>query len=84
MFTPHRTPAQPPRSRISRREFLRYSHDHTSSLATVEAKWNLPALTFRDANATTVMDFLDLTQASFQQPPAITAPPAPTSAATST
>ena len=35
-------------------------HDHTSVLATIEAKWNLPALTDRDANAHTVMDFLDL------------------------
>jgi len=26
-------------------------HDHTSFLATVEAKWNLPVLTYRDANA---------------------------------
>ena len=26
-------------------------HDHTSVLATIEAKWNLPALTLRDANA---------------------------------
>ncbi|HEX5193783.1 MAG TPA: alkaline phosphatase family protein [Solirubrobacteraceae bacterium] len=35
-------------------------HDHTSVLATIEAKWNLPALTDRDANAATIMDFLDL------------------------
>ena len=35
-------------------------HDHTSVLATIEAKWNLPALTNRDANANTVMDFLGL------------------------
>jgi phospholipase C len=35
-------------------------HDHTSVLATIEAKWNLPALTARDANAPTVMDFLSL------------------------
>ena len=35
-------------------------HDHTSVLATIEAKWNLPALTYRDANAKTVADFLDL------------------------
>ncbi len=32
--------------------------DHTSILATIERKWNLPALTRRDANAETVMDFL--------------------------
>jgi phospholipase C len=35
-------------------------HDHTSVLATIEAKWNLPALTARDANANDIMDFLDL------------------------
>ena len=35
-------------------------HDHTSILATVERKWNLPALTYRDANANDVTDFLDL------------------------
>jgi len=34
-------------------------YDHTSILATIEHKWNLPALTNRDANAATVMDFLD-------------------------
>ena len=34
-------------------------HDHTSVLATIEHKWNLPSLTVRDANATTMMDFLD-------------------------
>jgi phospholipase C len=45
-------------------------HDHTSVLATIEAKWNLPALTYRDANAATVMDFLDLSS-----PPALLTPP---------
>jgi len=49
-------------------------HDHTSVLATIEAKWNLPALTFRDANATTLEDFLDTSEASFLEPPAIDAP----------
>ena len=34
-------------------------YDHTSILATVERKWNLPALTYRDANANDLMDFLD-------------------------
>jgi phospholipase C len=38
--------------------------DHTSVLATIETKWNLPALTRRDANADTVMDFLDLGNAA--------------------
>lgn len=51
-------------------------HDHTSVLATIEAKWNLPALTFRDANAATLMDFLVPASAgpSFPEPPALAAP----------
>jgi phospholipase C len=49
-------------------------HDHTSVLATIEAKWNLPALTSRDANAVTVMDFLDVSQAALLTPPSIQAP----------
>ncbi|MGO9489839.1 MAG: alkaline phosphatase family protein [Solirubrobacteraceae bacterium] len=56
-------------------------HDHTSVLATIEAKWNLPALSYRDANARTVADFLDLGQASFPEPPStIVEPPVPTEA----
>ena len=35
-------------------------YDHTSVLAMMERKWNLPALTFRDANANDLMGFLDL------------------------
>ncbi len=35
-------------------------YDHTSVLAFVERKWNLPALTLRDANANDLTDFLDL------------------------
>jgi phospholipase C len=45
-------------------------HDHTSVLATIEHKWNLPPLTYRDANANTMMDFLDL-----KHPPALLKPP---------
>jgi phospholipase C len=52
-------------------------HDHTSVLATIEEKWNLPALTRRDANAKTVMDFLDLGDAALLNPPVIDAPPKP-------
>ena len=44
-------------------------YDHTSVLATIEAKWNLPALTYRDANAETVMDFLDVKRKAFKKPP---------------
>jgi len=49
-------------------------HDHTSVLATIEAKWNLPALTYRDANAATVMDFLDLEQPPLLHPPKLVGP----------
>ncbi len=42
-------------------------YDHTSILATIERKWNLPALTRRDANANTVMDMLDTSR---ERPPA--------------
>jgi phospholipase C len=49
-------------------------HDHTSVLATIEAKWNLPALTYRDANAATVMDFLDAGHAAFATAPDIRGP----------
>jgi phospholipase C len=51
-------------------------HDHTSALATIEYKWNLPFLTFRDANAATVMDFLDIRSAAYLTPPAIQGPAA--------
>ena len=49
-------------------------HDHTSVLATIEAKWNLPALTYRDANAATVMDFLNTSNAALLNPPALQGP----------
>jgi phospholipase C len=49
-------------------------HDHTSILATIEAKWNLPALTYRDANAATVLDFLDLKRPARLDPPTISPP----------
>jgi phospholipase C len=53
-------------------------HDHTSVLATIQAKWNLPAMTYRDANARTVADFLDLqSPPALLEPPAIAKPPAP-------
>jgi phospholipase C len=35
-------------------------YDHTSILAFLERKWNLPAMTYRDANANDLTDFLDL------------------------
>jgi phospholipase C len=35
-------------------------YDQTSVLALMEHKWNLPALTYRDANANNMLDFIDL------------------------
>ena len=49
-------------------------YDHTSVLATIEAKWNLPALTYRDANASTVLDCLDTTRPPRLDAPALAAP----------
>jgi phospholipase C len=44
--------------------------DHTSVMKFIETKWNLPALTFRDANADPLLDCLD-----FVHPPAFLEPP---------
>ena len=52
-------------------------HDHTSVLATIEQQWNLPALTYRDANAATLADFLDPSVMSFAEPPDLAAPANP-------
>ena len=44
--------------------------DHTAVLRFLERKWNLPALTYRDANSDDLMDCLD-----FRRPPAFLEPP---------
>jgi phospholipase C len=43
-------------------------YDHTSILALVERKWNLPAMTLRDANANDPLDFLDLDAMARREP----------------
>ncbi len=43
-------------------------YDHTSVLAFLERKWNLPAMTKRDANANDLTDFLDLPAMKARQP----------------
>ncbi len=49
--------------------------DHTSVLKLVEEKWNLPALTARDAAASSPLDALDLTGApAFLKPPSLPEP----------
>jgi phospholipase C len=49
-------------------------HDHTSVLATIERKWNLPALTYRDANANTVLDLIDPQTPALLEPPTLASP----------
>ncbi|HEY2428653.1 MAG TPA: alkaline phosphatase family protein, partial [Acidimicrobiales bacterium] len=56
------------------------THDHTSFLRLVETKWNLPALTYRDANASNLLDTLDLSRPAFEEPPALAAAALPTGA----
>jgi phospholipase C len=48
--------------------------DHTSICALIEAKWNLAAMTRRDANAQNMLDMLDLSQPHFKQPPQLAKP----------
>ncbi len=48
--------------------------DHTSICALVEKKWNLPALTRRDANAHNMLDMLDLSKPAFKSPPKLDQP----------
>jgi phospholipase C len=59
----------------ARRQHVSHSvYDHTSILKLVETKWNLPALTYRDANALAPLDMLDLRQPSFAEPPPLAQP----------
>ncbi len=64
-------------SPYSRRHYVSHVvHDHTSILKLVETKWNLPALTYRDANADNLLDALDLDarRPPFLEPPVLPAP----------
>ncbi len=59
----------------ARRHFVSHEvYDHTSILKLVETKWNLPALTYRDANAAAMLDMLDLCEPSFATPPPLARP----------
>jgi phospholipase C len=73
-------------SPYARRDHVSHQvYDHTSILAMIERKWNLPALTFRDANANDLTDFLDLAALEHGRPTFPTlpelAPPGDTPAA---
>ena len=56
--------------------------DHTSILRLIESKWNLPALSNRDANANAMLDCFDFKRPAFLVPPRLTPAPAPSGAAT--
>jgi len=49
--------------------------DHTSITAFIERKWNLPAMTFRDANANPMTDYFDFGRPAFAIPPALAQAP---------
>ncbi len=51
--------------------------DHASILKLVETKWNLPALTRRDAHASNLLDMVDLKSPAFLHPPTLPAPANP-------
>jgi phospholipase C len=55
--------------------------DHTSILRLIESKWNLPALSNRDANANAMLDCFDFRRPAFLTPPPLPPAPPPTGAA---
>jgi phospholipase C len=66
-------------SPYARRHYVSHVvHDHTSVLKLVETKWNLPALTARDANADDLLDSIDLhARPAFAVPPPLASPANP-------
>ncbi len=62
-------------SPYAKKDFVSHTvYDHTSILKTVEEKWNLPALTRRDANASSLFDMVDLrSKPAFLKPPKLPA-----------
>ncbi len=60
-------------SPYAKRGFVSHTvYDHTSILKTIEEKWNLPALTRRDANASSLFGMLDLkSEPAFLKPPTL-------------
>jgi phospholipase C len=51
--------------------------DHTSITRFVERKWNLGAMTFRDANAADMTDYFNFHRAHFREPPTLAEPADP-------
>jgi phospholipase C len=66
----------------ARRNYVSHTvYDHTSILRLIETKWNLPALSNRDANANAMLDCFDFSRPAFLTPPTLAAAPPPTGAA---
>jgi phospholipase C len=53
----------------------RVVQDLTSITAFIERKWNLPAMTFRDANAAPMTDYFDFRKPAFLKPPRLARAP---------
>ncbi len=62
-------------SPYARRDYVSHVvHDQTSILKFIETKWNLGAMTYRDANADDLLDTLDLrAPPAFREPPTLAA-----------
>jgi phospholipase C len=57
-------------SPFAKRSYVSHkTYDHTSILRFIEAKFNLPALTKRDANADAMFDMFDFSNVPWAQPP---------------
>ncbi len=52
-------------------------HDHTSILKFIETKFNLGAMTYRDANADNLFDCFDFSNPRFLEPPTLPEPGLP-------
>ncbi len=78
-YTGFRVPCCVVSARAKKDYVSHQTFDHTSILKLVETKWNLPALTYRDANAHNMLDFFDLTSKKppFAEPPVLKAPKNP-------
>ncbi len=65
-------------SPFAKRDYVSHVlHDHTSILKFIETKFNLGALTYRDANADNLLDSFDFAKPGFLDPPILPAPGLP-------
>jgi phospholipase C len=72
-------------SPFARRHYVSHVvHDHTSVLRFIETKFNLGALTRRDANASNLMDCFQFHNAPFLEPPTLAVPGLPAAGSTCT